>query len=107
MIKAYDGQTVHNSMIDALVAQEIQRQRAIDDRTRAAAVAELERSAAMLRITSRKHWRRLIRQARRDYADNPQPGRMARTLLGLWGLVCYGVALAYHRQDAVLGRRCA
>lgn len=70
MIKAYEGQQVHNSLIDALVTQEIKRQHAAREK------AEAE---------ERKNRRRAIRL--RYYGRNLRPPRPVRRLLGIYGLI--------------------
>lgn len=84
MIKAYEGQKVSNAMVDALVAQELERQRRQWE-------AEQEREKELLRMELDMRRQRdaqvfthFIEQARRDY---PEPAR--GTLLGGigWALV--------------------
>lgn len=88
MIKAYEGQTVHNAMIDAIVRQEMERQNN-------ARVAELEAENARLRdeLALRRQkdaavYTRFIRDAARDY---PEPRRGTRLGDVLWALVGYVV----------------
>lgn len=91
MIKSYDGQTVRSAMIDAIVAQEMERR--TDER-----VAELE--AEVARLTAELELRkahdgriytRLIERARQDY---PEPPRSTRPGAIGWALVGY-IVLAF------------
>ena len=46
----------------------------------------------------------MILQARFDYGQDPPTPRWVARLLGLYGLLCLGIARAYRAQDRVLGR---
>lgn len=49
----------------------------------------------------------LVTKARGDYARYSRPAgpvrRLGRRLLAIYGLLCYGVAMAYRSQERVLG----
>lgn len=100
MIAAHEGQTVHNSMIDALVAQEIRRQndarlaKALAARKRAEDQSELMRAAYLA------YWQEKIDDAVALYSWNPAPGPAARLLLGLWALVWWIIGREYRRLSA-------
>lgn len=74
-------------MIDALVAQEIQRQNAETARSHAAEVRAAGQDGIMMRPAYSRYWAREIRRARRKYGHNPEPSRLARALLGAYGLI--------------------
>ena len=78
---------MHNSLIDALVSQEIRRQRDADAAASAAARKAANRDGVMMRRAYRRYWRRKIAEARRMYGDNPHPSRVERAVLGVYGLV--------------------
>ena len=99
MIKAYEGQQVHNSMIDALVAQEVKRQTAIGDAERAKAVDELRMQNIMMKNTTRRYWKAKIRQADRDYGHDRRPGPVARALWAVYGLFVLLISLPFEGGD--------
>jgi hypothetical protein len=103
MIIAHDGQQVHSSLIDALVAQEIQRQTAIAKEKQAEALRMARAETDMLRRTSRRYWRAQIMAARECYGYNPDPSPLARACAGLWGLIVYAVAVQWRRLMAAMG----
>lgn len=103
VIIAHDGQQVHSTLIDALVAQEIQRQTAIADRERAEAQRMARAETDILRRTSRRYWRAQIMAARECYGYNPDPSPLARALAGLYGLIVYAVAVEWRRLMAAMG----
>ena len=99
MIKAYESQTVHSAMIDAIVAQEIERQNSVR-------VAELEAENARLRaeleLRRQKDGRiysKLIESAERDY---PVPAR-ASFVGAVWWSVLGWVILAFGALFDALG----
>lgn len=47
----------------------------------------------------------MIAKARYDYGQDPEPCKLTRGLLALYGLLCYAVSRAYHSQELVLGRK--
>lgn len=84
MIKSYEGQRVHNTMIDELVRQEMARQ--TDAR-----VAELEAENARLReelelrkMHDRRWYTRFVAEAERDYPE-PERGTLAGKIA--WALL--------------------
>lgn len=88
MIKSYEGQTVHNAMIDAIVAQEMKRQ--TNERV-AELEAEVERLTTELELRKAREGRiytRFIEDARRDY---PEPVRGTRLGNIGWALAGYVV----------------
>lgn len=87
MIRTYDGQCVHNSFIDALVAQEIKRQNAEREREHAAEMKTVEVQRDMMRRGYAGYWEHEIRKARRKYGRNPKPSRFSRALWGAVGLI--------------------
>ena len=99
MIKSYEGQRVHNSLIDALVEQEVRRQAAIGEAERAAAVEKMQMQNIMMRNTSRKYWRAKIRQADRDYGHDRRPGPVARALWAVYGLFVLLISLPFEGGD--------
>ena len=54
MIKAYEGQSVHNGLVDALVEQEIRRQNALAAVQRSAEMEAAKRDNTMMRIANRR-----------------------------------------------------
>lgn len=63
---------------------------------------------AVRRVAMHQHtpeeWAQMTEDARAFYGRRSWPTpRWARALLALYALACYGVSLAYHRQDALLG----
>ena len=88
MIKAYEGQTVHNAMIDAIVKQEIERKNNARVAALEAENARLRDELALRRQKDAAVYTRFIEYAARDYPE-PGPG----TKLGdiLWALVGYVV----------------
>jgi hypothetical protein len=90
IIAAHEGQTVHNSLIDAIVAQEIRRQ---NDARLAEALAgkkEAEDEVQLMKRAYREYWQGKIIDARDQYARNPDPGPAARAALVAWALVALG-----------------
>lgn len=59
---------------------------------------------ALHRGRGSEYWETMIAEARELY-DTPEPCRVARWLLAVWGLICYLTSLAYHAQDRLLERR--
>ena len=103
MIAAHEGQTVHNSLIDAIVAQEIRRQ---NDARLAEALAgkkEAEDEVELMKRAYREYWQGKIIDARDQYARNPDPGPAARAAAGIAGLVIYVAASGWARLMASLG----
>lgn len=100
MIKAYDGQVVHNAMIDAIVAQELSRQHTARE-------AEMQREIDALRmeldLRKRKDahiYTRFITAAERDY-----PAPREGTVIGkaLWAVVGWLVLGAHWLVDVFEG----
>lgn len=92
MIKAYDGQVVHNAMIDAIVAQEIQRQRSQRE-------AEMQREIDALRmeLELRKQkdghiYTRFISDAEREYPAPSKGNIVTRAMWAVIGWAVLGVA---------------
>lgn len=92
-----------------VVREEIERQRDAEAR-RAEAVRQRARESAR-RAAIRRHtpeeWAAMTTQARFDYGQDPEPGKLARALTAIYGLVCYALSRAYRAQDIVLeGETC-
>lgn len=98
MIVSYEGQSVHNSIVDALVAQEVERQMAVYRREEAA------RTVALLNEINRLHGMIDMREDRdrRTYAEKiadaelayaiPRQSRLTGVLSACWwGLVGFTV----------------
>ena len=99
MIKAYEGQIVHNSMIDALVAQEIERRETSQLDEARAALAAAEKDRDLMRRVYNAYWLDEIVDARMAYGENRRPGPVARA-----GLIALAyVALAWERLTRALG----
>lgn len=92
-----------------VVREEIERQRDAEAR-RAEVVRQRAREAAR-RAAIRRHtpqeWAAMTAQARFDYGQDPEPGKLARALTAIYGLLCYALARAYRAQAIVLeGETC-
>lgn len=98
MIAAHEGQQVHNSLIDALVAQEIRRQNDARVAEALAGKKQAEDDAQLMRRAYIEFWTERIMDAHELYSRNPEPGRAARALLGAVGLVVLAFAALF---DAV------
>ena len=85
MIKSYDGQRVHNAMIDELVRQEIARQNVARIAELEAEVKRLEGEMELRKLHDERLYTRCIADAERDY---PEPER--ETLLGKIGWALLG-----------------
>ena len=103
MIKAYEGQRVHNSLVDALVAQEIERQQSAQLAEALAAGKRAQDENALMRKAYNEYWRERIEDADALYSRNPRPGRIRRALAGAYGLVVYVIAEEWRRLMAALG----
>ena len=86
MIKAYAGQEIHSTMIDALVAQEVSRQKAVGDAERAAAIAKIQTENEQLKHAQKKYHAELKAKSDR-FKSNPKPGKAAAIFLGIYGLI--------------------
>ena len=99
VIKAYDGQRVHSAMIDAIVAQEMQRQTDARVKELEAEVARLEAELEIRKQRDGRMFSRFIADAERDY---PEPGR--GTLVGKVGWALLGwLVLAFSALFDALG----
>ena len=92
-----------------VVREEIERQRDAEAK-RAEVVRQRAREAAR-RAAIRRHtpqeWAAMTAQARFDYGQDPEPGKLARALTAIYGLLCYALARAYRAQAIVLeGETC-
>ena len=103
MIKTYEGQQVHSSLIDALVSQEIRRQQNAQLAEVLAAGRRAQDENALMRRVYNEYWRERIEDAEALYNQNPSPGRIARALGGLYGLAIYLIAKEWRRLMAALG----
>lgn len=99
MIKSYDGQIVHNAMVDAIVQQEMQRQRSEREAALEAENARLREELALRRMHDGRIYTRFIEDARRDY---PEPERGTRLGDIGWALAGY-VVLAFGALFDALG----
>ena len=97
MIKAYESQSVHNSLVDALVEQEIRRQNALAAVQRSAEMEAAKRDNTMMRIANRRYWSGQIARAEEDYGYNPDPPAAVRLLEGWAGLALLTVAGQWRR----------
>lgn len=64
-------------------------------------------SDAVRRVAMAQHtqdeWQAMIAQAQYDYGqDRPTP-KLARALLIIWALICYGLHQAYLKQNDIIG----
>ena len=84
MIKSYEGQTVRSAMIDAIVAQEMQRQRSEREAALEAENARLREELALRRMHDGRIYTRFIEDARRDYPE-PERGTLAGKIA--WALL--------------------
>ena len=96
MIKAYEGQRVHNAMIDQLVRQEVIRIMAEREQEEAEKEVAREKELCRLRVELELRKRRdprvyraLIREARSKYWFNP--GSQSIIAKGWWALVGWAV----------------
>lgn len=96
MIKAHEGQRVHNAMIDQLVQQEVIRIMAEREREEAEKEAEREREIERLRVELELRRKRdpriytaLIRDARHRYWFDP--GSQCFIARAWWALVGWAV----------------
>ena len=96
MIKAYNGQRVHNAMIDQLVQQEVIRIMAEREREEAEKEAEREKEIQRLRVELELRRKRdpriytaLIRDARHRYWFDP--GSQCFIARAWWALVGWAV----------------
>lgn len=87
MIAAHEGQQVHNSLIDALVAQEMRRQRNAQLEAALAEKKGAEDEAELMRRAYRAYWKDRIVDARIEYGRNPEPSRAAEYALIAWAYV--------------------
>lgn len=107
-IQAYDGQAVHNNMIDALVAQELRRRQAAQAETnarraeaRSREMRELRMRLAMSRARNERISAQLIEKTGRAY--RPPEKRPVRDAL----LVAYAYAILAAAALARAGRTAA
>lgn len=84
MVKSYDGQRVHSAMIDAIVAQEMQRQTDARVKELEAEVERLEAELAMRKQRDGRMFSRFVEAVERDY---PAPGRGTAIGRAFWALV--------------------
>lgn len=87
IIAAHEGQQVHNSLIDALVAQEMRRQRSAQLEAALAGKKGAEDEAQLMRRAYRAYWKEKIVDARIEYGRNPEPSRAAEYALIAWACV--------------------
>lgn len=106
MVKAHDGQIVHNTLIDALVSQEIQRMneaRAKEDAQHekeiAQRIAELETRLYFAKRSNRRLVTNQLEEARRNYKPPKKPG----LLKGIALVAASYIVLAFARLTDVLG----
>ena len=108
MIQAYAGQSVHNAMVDAIVAEELRRQqaaRAAEETRKAEArsreMRELRMRLAMSRAQNERLNAQLIEKTGRAYRQ-PERRPVRDALWGLYGLaVLAAAALAEAGRAAV------
>lgn len=99
MIKSYEGQRVHNTMIDELVRQEMARQTDARVKELEAEVARLNAELEIRKQRDGRMFSRFIQDAERDY---PEPGR--GTLVGRIGWALLGwLVLAFSALFDALG----
>ena len=103
IIAAHEGQEVHNSLIDALVAQEIRRQNDARVAEALAAKQRAEDEAALMRRAYSEYWTGKIDDSAALYSRNPRPGRLATAALVAWALVALVIATGWHMLMASLG----
>lgn len=99
IIAAHEGQSVHNSLIDAIVAQEIRRQNDARVAEAVAARRRAETESQLMRAAYTAHWREKIDDAAEMYEWNPSPCRAARALMGGVGLVVLAFAALFERIE--------
>lgn len=95
LIAAHEGQEIHSSWIDAIVAQEIRRQNDARVAEAQAARKQAEDDAQLMRRAYSEFWNERIADANELYSRNPEPGRTARALLGAFGLVVLAFAALF------------
>ena len=99
MIKAYEGQAVHNTLIDALVEQEVERRENVQLTEAQAAIREARAQRDLMERVYKAYWMDEIIDAQLLYGKNKKPGPVARA-----GLILLAyVALGYDRLTRALG----
>lgn len=99
MIKTYEGQQVHNSLIDALVEQEIGRRESMLLEEARAALTAAEKDRDLMQLVYNAYWLDEITDARLAYSENRQPGPVARVAL----IALAYIALGWERLTRALG----
>ena len=97
MIAAHEGQAVHNSLIDAIVAQEIRRQNNAELAEALAAGKRAKDESELMRRAYREYWQEKIDDANDMYEWNPAHGRAFRALAGAAGVVVLAFAALFER----------
>lgn len=103
MIAAHEGQEIHSSWIDAIVAQEIQRQNDARVAEAQAARKAAEDDAQLMRRAYSKFWTERIADANVRYSHNPAHGRAAMVMAGVIGLVVLVIATGWRTLMRALG----
>lgn len=99
LIAAHEGQEVHNNLIDALVAQEIRRQKDVQLAEALEAKKKAEDEAELMRRAYSEYWQGQIDDSDVLYSRNHKPGKVATVALVTWALV----AMAFKALTDALG----
>ena len=95
MIVTYEGQAVHNSLIDAIVAQEIRRQKDARLAEALAAKKQAEDESELMRRAYQELWQEKIDDANEKYQWNPDHGSAYRLMAGAAALVVLAFAALF------------
>ena len=99
MIVTYEGQEVHSSLIDAIVAQEIRRQNNIELAEALAAKKQAEDKSELMRRAYQELWQEKIDDANEKYQWNPDHGSAYRLMAGAAALVVLAFAALFERIE--------
>ncbi len=105
LIAAHEGQQVHNTLVDALVAQEIKRRQNAELARALAEKEKAENEARRMRKAYAAYWMGKIIDARDEYSENPELEKGWRALLGIYGLAVYVVASGWNRLMEALNMK--
>ena len=103
MIAAHEGQEIHSTLIDALVAQESKRQNDARLAEEQAARKRAQDDAQLMHRAYHDYWAERIDDAAALYSHNTAHGRAAMVMTGVIGLVVLVIATGWRTLMRSLG----